>query len=70
MGAAEKLNEQLLTEPELMRWSGAKQRQRLMRWLSMRGISYHLNAANQVCTTLEAINASLRRSGNDEVEFL
>ena len=49
----------LITEPELMDWLSCRRRATLERLLRERGIRIVYGHKGAICTTLEAINASL-----------
>lgn len=62
----------LITESELMAWSGYEQRPRLARWLSEQGIAYFVGKGGAICTTALAINNRLtetRIEASQEIDF-
>ena len=61
----------LVDEKALMEFAETKRRTKLMEWLNRNGIRYHLNAGGHICSTVEAINASLmNKEADNDVEFL
>lgn len=57
-------------EEALMEWAETRQRTKLMEWLNQNGIRYHLNRRGRICSTVDAVNASLlRREAENDVEF-
>lgn len=65
----------LITEPQLMEWSGHKRRDALVNWLRTHGIPYLLGHKGIVCVTSEAVNlfmiSNQQKSFNstDDIEF-
>jgi len=65
------MNPSLITEPELMDWLSCRRRATLERLLREHGVRILHGQKGQICTTLEAINASLglERKQGETVEF-
>jgi len=65
----------LINEPELMEWTGHKQRTALVNWLRQHGIPYLLGRGGRVCCTSDAVNLPLLHNqndnakSNDDIEF-
>lgn len=53
------MNNQLLSQDDLMEWSRAKTRPALERWLNSSRIAFTLDAKRRVVTTLSAVNSGL-----------
>lgn len=61
----------LLTEDDLMEWTGVRQRTALERLLRKLGIAYGYGAGNRIVTTQAAVDAALvgRIPPADDIEF-
>ena len=66
----------LITEPELMEWTGHRRRDPLVNWLRQQGIPYLLGKNGRICCTADAVNLPLRQLNTstndavDDIEFL
>lgn len=58
----------LLTTDELSAWCGYTRRSDIEQWLRDRGIPWWPGKGGQICTTLEAVNGSLRPASRGNVE--
>lgn len=52
-------NKELLSQPELMEWSGFKQKTGLIEWLVNSRIAFYFGKGGTVITTVSAINNPL-----------
>ncbi len=50
---------ELITQPELMEWSGFKQRTGLIQWLTDNRIPFFFGKGGVIVTTISAINSPL-----------
>ena len=63
----------LINQDDIAEWSGYDQSQtaRICDWLEENGISYKIGKSGRACTTIEAVNDSLRnQTGSGPAEFV
>lgn len=56
----------ILTEDDLYRWTGYKDRASLRAWLARNNIQYITGIRGRICTSLNACNKVLNVSDNDD----
>jgi len=59
----------LLNTEQLARWCGYTRKADIERWLRENGIAWRRGKNGEICTTLDAINASLTEKKGREVTF-
>ncbi|MDD5271396.1 MAG: DUF4224 domain-containing protein [Methylovulum sp.] len=65
----------LISEEQLVEWSGYKRRASLLNWLNHHKIPYLLGQGGRVCVTADAINLPLLHirhetaTSNNDIEF-
>lgn len=59
----------LVSEADLLTWTGYAQRAALERWLTTHGVRYWRTTRGQICTTQTAVDAALIGQGKKPMRF-